>query len=200
MDLRLPFSVAVGVPGIPGRIRSLPRIALPKRPALGTLNFRVLLAPLQPLSWIGLALVFGVLAQGATQARALRDWELGHAPSPTLWEKALSSHGFRRVQDPDSLHRAVRSLPLNIDQHGGVWITESGLWVGILGSAGSPEIFSRDPKAKVRPDGWIPQGRGWQGFESTLRFLERLRPHSAETSVRSPKKPRAPRDTREIQY
>jgi hypothetical protein len=205
MDLGNHFCNLLGRTGISSRIQSL---SAQTPGALSATNLR--------LSWIRFkriilgaclllaALLAGNKANQLSQQNALLTWELKHAPSAKIWRETLSSHGYKQIQKPELVQRIVRSLPLTIspDEQNSIWITQDKTVVALMAPLADPRkmmLYSRTTDFKAKPLGWTPLGKGWRGFEKTIRALEEVDKSTPNPSLTIRHRPKA-LDPLAIQY
>lgn len=134
----------------------------------------------RPLIGVGLLLVSSLLGREAmeeSRAVALRDWEINHSPPAKIWSSLAVSYGLTALSEGDPKHRALRSLPIGLDDADSVWWNPAGEWLAVfdrtLGND-SPKIFnSAVGTAKVpEPRAWVRLGAGWNGMVAALSHLE----------------------------
>ncbi len=174
--------------------------------ALSGRGFRVHPRFRRPLMGVGLLIASSLLGREAmdeSRAVALRDWENNHSPPAKIWTSLAVSYDLRALAEGDPKHRALRSLPIGLDDADSVWWNPQGEWLAVfdkkLGND-SPQIFySAVGNAKVpEQTAWVRLGTGWNGMVTALSRLEdsvRLRIH------RTSKQPKQQMlDPREIRF
>ena len=170
--------------GVSNRVRALPKGPDSKRRILGIACFL-------------LALFLAAWARQIAEVTALSSWLNSHHPSEMLWQQILALDGFNPVKEEHLLHQALRTLPLNLDEPGSVWMTADNGWIAVFQDTSPSEtVFTMSPSQP--PLQWEPLGTGWIGFEAALR---RAQWAAAAGKKVAPPKPQAVReDPRAIRY
>jgi hypothetical protein len=169
---------------------------------------------LRPFLYLSATIFSGYWAFEATQRTTLRNWESHHSPSSRVWEGALKSKGFQKVEDLQILYQATRTLPQLFDRAPVIWLSENRYWIAVLGqksSSDAPLLLSAAPiptlpterlPGSVRnkfSQEWHLIGQGWSGFETLLRILEENPPLSSISAPIS-RPEQSKRDARELHY
>lgn len=140
------------------------------------------------------SLLVAWLARGHSRAAAIDEWLMDHPPEARIWEHALASRGLARCREPAQVHRALRTLPANVDGLHEAWCASECQWVAIAHGREELSLYSRNCR-KPPVEGWGPRGRGWAAFPEVLTDVSRL------AAAPDPAVPRAPAgDPREIRY
>jgi hypothetical protein len=153
---------------------------------------------------LGLLLLSGGLGVGKwakdlSGEEFLRGWLGEHAPPQAVWDRLLPAFGLKRADDPELIHRALRSMTPGTDQPGSIWSGNDGSWVAVFPAetdAMMPRVYCEDCKTKEVIH-WNDLGRGWPA----LSELEvRLQKRQDEAKLRRVTRTEDPVDPREIRY
>ena len=177
--------------------------------------------PLTGTAFLMASLILGRWAMEQSEAAARRDWELNHSPAPRVWNFMAETYGLKPLSSGDPKHRAVRSLPIGVDDLDSVWwnATPTGIWIAVferkLGNE-SPAFFGSANETQMKlkretssrtassgglpdPKAWIRLGVGWEGFQTASEKLDEHERSRRTAAVPKPlRKP--PSDPRLIQY
>jgi hypothetical protein len=137
---------------------------------------------------LGASIVLAGLASRHSREASLREWLRENPPGVVVWTHALATRWLAPCREPQALHRALRTLPANVDALQEVWCADQCRWVAVAVSSEELTLFSRN--CAGRPGPWEPSGQGWAAFPGVMAAIP---PEAEKTRVLAG-------DPREIRY
>lgn len=157
---------------------------------------------------LGIFLIFfsiplGFWAEKIARSEAVQEWEKAHPPSRVIWEHAIGSRGFQKLQESKSLQKILKSLPSMIDDPGAIWLSSDRQWIVIFSQENelteTSQIYCVSCKNPTPGKiAWESLGIGWTGFEQVMKSLDANPTYSSRSIDK--KKTTFSHDIREIRY
>lgn len=156
------------------------------------------------LAFLALSIVLGWSAYEWSNEQWRINWLERRRPSQSVWETAIRSKRYIKVESRDWQWAFQRALNSTLLDQSDIWISSDRIWIAVHPDrpTGELEIWSLIPVSKKTPVqildavSWEALGRGWAGLES---FMERLT-HPPTLPTTTQKKRIEYRDPREIRY
>jgi hypothetical protein len=126
-----------------------------------------------------------------------------HAPSVAAWSALLDRFGYRAVEDPVTLDKWTRTLPLRVPRPWEVWVSDSLDRVVLLRPDSEFDPIALYVRKEIAlkpsrlPQAWQTLGIGWRGFERLIEELA-MKPQKLLKTLSSSQ--RASADSRQITY
>lgn len=178
-------------------------LSLFKNPFRKVGSFSVRLDPqrrwLKPLLLLVSAGQSAIWASQVSEKRALKTWLESHLPSDRVFRTAMEARGLRLLGGLQRVHKALRTLPLAVDDSGMVWMSSEPLWVAyFMASANGSSARIYCGQCQDLPKTWHALGVGWEGLETAQKAIEEK--NSRMNGGVSKKSIQSYRDPRELIY
>jgi hypothetical protein len=167
--------------------------------------------------FFSLSLILGFYAYRLTKSEGIEDWKRDHLPSEQIFRLALESHRAEqtftvqskaagkkgqnwvrgiekliKIQNEMILEKTVRSIPLQSEERGSVWMSANGSWVvyfWIYEQIVKPQVYCWDCSSSGYD--WQLAGIGWEGLENVLANgafqVKKVTASSKRLEVRDPR-------------
>lgn len=129
-----------------------------------------------PIFLLMISILLGHWAFETSKSETLKFWEKSRPPSRNVWKHYLNSQGYKEIEFSKTTVGVVKTLPVTIDNQGGVFSDQELTWIILFLNPESNMpyvLFTENPKIAV--NAWEFFGYGWSAFDKVAEKMETLK-------------------------